>query len=79
MHSVIDFRTIEPRFQNGLIFSLFEGLLPGQSIQVLAAEDPIELYHQVTEANLKNCTWTYLKKGSDIWEIEIRKGTEESR
>lgn len=73
MESTLDVRTLDPRFKTGLIFSLYEGLLVGQSIRLISDQDPTEIQSQFKHAHIENVSWSIERIGSSVWEIEILK------
>lgn len=73
MLSTIDFRSMNPRFQSGLFFSLFEGLLPGHSLRILMDHEPKGIFEGIQATQLKNYTWTYEEFGPDLWVILLQK------
>lgn len=73
MESTLDVRTLDPRFKSGLIFSLYEGLLVGQSIKLISDQDPSEIQSQFESANIENVSWQVESLGNSVWQIEISK------
>jgi len=73
MNTVLDFRSFDPRFRSGLIFSVFEGLIQGQSIKIIFDNDPSELQKKFIEADISNIKWNINKLGENIWEVFMLK------
>lgn len=73
MQTVLDFRSFDPRYRLGLIFSIFEGLIQGEAIKIICADDPQILQTQFSEAQVKNIKWKIFQIATDIWEVELAK------
>lgn len=69
--SRIDVRTIPPRERHPLIFSTFDGLAPGQSLELLNDHDPAPLYHQFNARASGQFSWDYLERGPVTWRVAI--------
>ena len=68
---VIDVRTIPPRQRHALIFQTFEGLDPGQSMQLVNDHDPQPLYFAFESQLFGQFGWQYLEEGPDVWRVAI--------
>lgn len=71
--TMLDFRSFDPRFKSGLIFSIFEGILHGKTFKLICDQDPSMLQKQFSEAKVKNIQWQINKISESIWEVEIIK------
>lgn len=67
----IDVRGIAPRERHPLIFSRFDALQAGESIQLVNDHDPRPLYYQFEQRCPKQFDWTYLQSGPDLWRVRI--------
>lgn len=73
MDTVLDFRSFHPRFQTGLAFSMFEGLLLGRSIQMFFDQDPSDLETQFKIAQINNYIWESKKIDGNTWQVRVLK------
>ncbi len=73
MQSVLNFGAFSPRYHSGLVFSIFEGLLSGQSVKMVFSENPIDIKKQLEDLNLQNIKWTMSEPAVNTWEIHISK------
>ena len=71
--SVIDVREITPRERHALIFGRFDGLLPGEALQLVNDHDPQPLRHQLQARSAGTFKWAYLQQGPDLWRVQIGK------
>ncbi len=71
--TVIDVRSIAPRERHALIFSHFDALQPGQSMQLVNDHDPRPLHYQFQDRVGGQFEWNYLESGPAQWRIEISK------
>ncbi|MBS1585909.1 MAG: iron-sulfur cluster repair di-iron protein [Bacteroidetes bacterium] len=69
----IDVTQLKPTEKHPAIFDAFDRISEGEAVIIHNDHDPKPVYYQLL--NLKgNCfSWTYLAKGPDIWEIEVKK------
>lgn len=73
MQSVLNFGAFDSRYHSGLVFSIFEGLLMGQSVKMVFSENPIDIKKQLEDLNLQNIKWTMSESAVNTWEIYISK------
>lgn len=73
MISMIDLRGIDPRFRSGLVFSVFEGLLRGGTLQFLSDCQPSYWESAFAGARLANlnCFVDIVEPG--LWRITLTK------
>ena len=71
--STLDVREVEPRQRHPKIFSLFNALEVGQSMQLINDHDPRPLYFQFQSLANGQFNWQYLESGPDLWRVEISK------
>lgn len=71
--TTIDVREIMPRERHPLIFSRFNALRPGQSLQLVNDHDPRPLHGQFESLASGQFSWTYLESGPALWRIQIGK------
>jgi uncharacterized protein (DUF2249 family) len=70
---LIDVRTIAPRERHPLIFSTFEDLDVGASLELVNDHDPKPLYYQFEAERAGTFGWRYLERGPDVWRVRITK------
>lgn len=73
MDTVIDLRILDPRFQSGLIFSFFEGLIHGKSIKLIFDRDPQDIKNHFIELNIESAELSIAKRDFSLWEMIISK------
>lgn len=71
--TVFDVRSFEPRFRHALVFSMFEGLAPGASFELVNDHDPVPLQEQFKSLSLPNFSWSYVESGPAVWRVRIAK------
>lgn len=71
--ATIDVREIAPRERHALIFSRFDSLQPGESMQLVNDHDPRPLRYQLEERSPGLFAWVYLQAGPEEWRVQISK------
>lgn len=72
----IDTRAFDPRAEQALVLSLFDGLKEGENFEILMQQDPHPLFKQMdTFSALK---WQILKTLPNQWHLKISKQTIDS-
>jgi uncharacterized protein (DUF2249 family)/hemerythrin-like domain-containing protein len=67
----IDVRTIPKPQRHPLIFSTFDGLLPGQAIEIVNDHDPVPLHSQFNMMRRGLFSWDYLEQGPALWRVRL--------
>jgi uncharacterized protein (DUF2249 family) len=71
--TTLDVRELPRRDRHPTIFSTFDALRPGESLELVNDHDPKPLRHQF-EARLPGTfTWEYLEEGPEAWRVRIDK------
>jgi regulator of cell morphogenesis and NO signaling len=70
---VIDVTKIEPRLKHPTIFESFDSLEAGEAVLIHNDHDPKPLYYQLLAERGNTFSWSYVKNGPQVWEVEIRK------
>ncbi len=73
MSTTVDVRTIVPRERHPLIFSTFDGLKAGESMQLVNDHDPKPLLYQFQAERHGQFTWNYVEEGPETWRVDIGK------
>lgn len=73
METVIDLRILDPRFQSGLIFSFFEGLIQGKDFRIIFDHDPKEIKNHFQELKINNAELSVQQTTQKTWEMRILK------
>jgi uncharacterized protein (DUF2249 family) len=68
---VLDLRAIAPRERHSMIFSRFDALQPGQSLQLLNDHDPQPLRSQFDDRSRGQFEWAALEAGPAVWRVQI--------
>ena len=74
LSNVIDIRTLDPRFTQGMVYSLYESLLPGSSFSVI--HDQLLDYKSIEEDFSDGFERVELKPG--LWKLTIVKNEKQS-
>jgi uncharacterized protein (DUF2249 family) len=69
----IDVREIEPIDRPGVIYSAFDGLKPGERMEIINDHDPHHLHQKLTIDRDGQFDWRYLVEGPVEWRIMITK------
>lgn len=72
----IDVTLLEPRMKHPTIFDAFDSIGSGDMVVIHNDHDPKPLYYQLLGERGNCFSWTYLAKGPEIWEVEIKKNIE---
>lgn len=70
---IVDVRTIPPYQRHPLIFTTFNDLASGQSMQLVNDHDPKPLYYQFAAELAGQFEWAYIEQGPQVWKVEIKK------
>ena len=70
---VLNVTLIEPRLKHPTIFKNFDALKEGEAFVILNDHDHKTLYSQMLGERDKTFSWTYLEKGPQWWQVQIRK------
>jgi uncharacterized protein (DUF2249 family) len=73
MTSTVDVRSIVPRERHPLIFSTFDGLKAGDTMELVNDHDPKPLFYQLQAERHGQFSWNYLEEGPDTWRVSIGK------
>lgn len=67
----LDVREMAPRERHPTILATFDGLAPGQAMELVNDHEPRPLRYQF-EAELPGTfTWEYLEEGPEAWRVRI--------
>lgn len=69
--AAIDLRTIAPRERHALVFSRFDALQAGQSMQLVNDHDPQPLRFQLDDRAFGQFEWAALESGPSVWRVQI--------
>lgn len=67
----IDVRQIPPRERHPLIFSSFDALQVGESIELVNDHDPRPLRFQFEDRTPGQFEWSYIDSGPALWRVQI--------
>ncbi|HEU0203182.1 MAG TPA: DUF2249 domain-containing protein [Burkholderiaceae bacterium] len=70
---IIEVRAIAPRERHPLIFSTFEDLEVGHSLELVNDHDPKPLCYQFEAERAGTFGWRYLESGPEVWRVRITK------
>jgi uncharacterized protein (DUF2249 family) len=71
--NLVDVREIVPRERHPLIFSTFDRLAEGESLELVNDHDPKPLHYQFHFERPDSYTWEYLESGPEVWRVRIGK------
>jgi uncharacterized protein (DUF2249 family) len=69
----IDVRPVVPKEKHPAIFSMFNSLLDGETMQLINDHDPKPLYYQMQAENTGQFEWQYVEQGPEVWRVNIKK------
>ncbi|MGO4887980.1 DUF2249 domain-containing protein [Anaerobacillus sp. MEB173] len=69
----VDVRPISPREKHPTIFSTFDKLESGTSMELVNDHDPKPLFYQFQMERPEQFTWQYLEEGPAVWRVAIGK------
>lgn len=69
----IDVREIEPVDRLGVIYAAFDGLKPGERMEIVNDHDPHHLHQKLTIDREGQFEWRYLVEGPAEWHVAITK------
>lgn len=69
----IDAREIELLNRIGVIYTTFDNLQPGETMEIINDHDPHHLYQKLTIDRNGQFDWKYLAEGPDVWRVMITK------
>ncbi|MFT9487292.1 MAG: DUF2249 domain-containing protein [Tepidibacillus sp.] len=69
----VDAREYEPKDKHRVIFETFEGLQPGQKMELVNDHDPKPLQYQFMMEKAGQFEWEYLEEGPEVWRVAISK------
>ena len=67
----VDVRSIPPRDRHPLIFQTFDGLQPGETMELVNDHAPTPLYYQFLHERTGQFAWEYLEEGPEVWRARI--------
>ncbi|WP_428420720.1 DUF2249 domain-containing protein [Methylibium sp.] len=71
--ATLDVRSIPPRERHPLIFSTFQSLRPGATLELVNDHDPAPLRPQFQACSPGEFEWSYLQAGPVVWRVQIVK------
>lgn len=75
--TIVNLPSFNMHAQQGLILSLFEGLLDGESFVFASRKDPTPLCRDLDSLQTANLRWEFVKKTPGDWNVRIRKASAE--
>ncbi len=71
--STIDFRSLQKRFREPLVFSIVESLEPGSCLTVVHNQDFTDLKKQLASVGLDDISITAKQDGPELWTLTLKK------
>lgn len=71
--TTLDFRTLQRRHREALVFSLFECLQTGAAMTLIHDQDFGDLKKQLESIALTNIEWNEIQAGPHLWKLMIKK------
>ena len=71
--STLDLRQVAPLARSSLLFSRFSALQPGQTLELINAQDPQPLNEQLQLRAPGLFSWRELEQGPLLWRAEVGK------
>ena len=69
----LDVRPIVPKEKHPAIFSAFDSLAGGETLELINDHDPKPLYYQLAAERSGQFIWEYAEEGPVIWKVNITK------
>jgi uncharacterized protein (DUF2249 family) len=69
----VDVRGMAPQKRHGYIFDTFNGLKPGEVMELINDHDPKPLWYQMSAEMAGQFEWAYIEEGPEDWRVDIRK------
>ncbi|MPN06850.1 hypothetical protein SDC9_154107 [bioreactor metagenome] len=69
----VDARKYEPKDKHTVIFNTFDGLKPGEVMELVNDHDPRPLHYQFLAEMPDKFGWEYLEQGPEVWRVAISK------
>lgn len=69
----VDARIYPPRDKHKVILQTFEGLLAGETMELINDHDPKPLHYQFQAELTNQFSWKYLETGPEVWRVAIGK------
>lgn len=69
----VDARKYPPIQKHDVIFKTFEGLKPGEKMELLNDHDPKPLHYQMMHEYTDQFEFSYLEQGPEVWRVAIGK------
>lgn len=76
MESIIktlDVRPIIPREKHPSIFSAFDSLAKGETLNLINDHDPKPLFYEMSAERSGQFFWEYVESGPEVWKVNIKK------
>lgn len=69
----LDLRNIPPRERHINVYDMFNGLRPGEVMELVNDHDPEAMRHQICEELRGMFEWNPVRQGPSVWVVDIRK------
>ncbi len=69
----LDVRPIIPREKHPSIFSTFDSLTKGETLQLINDHDPKPLFYEMSAERIGQFFWEYVESGPEVWKVNIKK------
>ena len=77
--TTLDLRSLQKRYREALVFSIFECLETGGSLTLIHNQDFVDLKKQLESVGFGNIEWSDLQSGPGLWKLLIKKIEEKPR
>lgn len=71
--ATVDARQYKPQDKHPTILRTFEGLKPGEQMELINDHDPKPLHYQFIMELPEQFEWKYLEEGPEVWRVAIGK------
>lgn len=69
----VDVRKFAPKDKQPMIFKTFDGLKPGEKMELINDHDPSPLRYKFMAELPEKFEWNYLEEGPEVWRVAIEK------
>ena len=72
--SAVDIRRIPHAFWSAAISGAIGRLSKGEEVEIVAEDDPMEVWHLLEALLPGRFTWDYAERGPDRWRVRVGRG-----
>ena len=78
MYSILNINSFQTQFVSGLLYSILEGLNPGESLIIKSSHEEESLYDDVVQAKLEDFSFSKPMRNGEYWDTLVTKEVKKS-